>query len=84
MPRVTLYSKPECHLCDMVKEVISRVRARREFELEIRNILTDPVDHERYKNDIPVVMVDGVEIARYRLSEQRLEWGLNQGQKAEG
>jgi glutaredoxin len=80
MPRVTLYSKPECHLCDVVKEVISRVRARREFELEIRNILTDPADYERYKNDIPVVMVDGVEIARYRLSEQRLEWGLDHGQ----
>jgi hypothetical protein len=84
MPRVTLYSKPECHLCDVVKEVISRVRARREFELEIRNILTDPADYERYKNDIPVVMVDGVEIARYRLSEQRLEWALDQGQRVEG
>jgi glutaredoxin len=80
MQRVTLYSKPECHLCDVVKEVISRVRARREFELEIRNILTDPTDYERYKNDIPVVMVDGVEIARYRLSEQRLEWALDNAQ----
>jgi hypothetical protein len=80
MQRVTLYSKPECHLCHVVKEVISRVRARREFELEIRNILTDPTDYERYKNDIPVVMVDGVEIARYRLSEQRLEWALDNAQ----
>ena len=79
MPRVTLYSKPQCHLCDVVKDVIARVRTRREFDLEIRNILDDPADHQLYKNDIPVVLVDGVEIARHRLSEQRLEWALSGG-----
>jgi glutaredoxin len=77
MNRVTLYSKPGCHLCDRVKEVIEQVRQRRAFELEVRNIETDAADFERYRNDIPVVTVNGNEIARHRLSDVRLEWGLD-------
>jgi glutaredoxin len=76
MTRVTLYSKPECHLCDDVKQVIERVRACQPFDLEVRNILDDPADVAKYQTAIPVVLVNGHEIARYRLTEQRLEWGL--------
>jgi glutaredoxin len=76
MTRVTLYSKPECHVCDLVKEVIARVQKHREFELEIRNILDDPADFEKFKSEIPVVCVNGNEIARFRLSEERLKYAL--------
>lgn len=77
MNRVTLYTKPGCHLCDLVKGVIDVVRRKRAFELEIRNIQDDADDLERYRNDIPVICVNGHEIARHRLSEVRLEWGLD-------
>jgi glutaredoxin len=80
MTRVTLYSKPDCHLCDVVKDVIATVRKRREFSLEIRNILDDPRDLERFKTEIPVVFVNDREIARYRLSAQRLDFALDQAQ----
>ena len=82
MTRVTLYSKPECHLCDVVKEVIAGVKRRRKFELEIRDILDDPQDFERFKNDIPVVYVNGKEIARHRLSEARLNFALDEAEHA--
>jgi hypothetical protein len=76
MKIVTLYSKPGCHLCDVVKQVIGDVARRRRFRLELRNILDDPADLEKYKNAIPVVLVDGVEIARYRLTGHDLETAL--------
>jgi glutaredoxin len=72
MKQVTLYSKPGCHLCDPVREVILAAQRSAEFELVVRNILDDPEDFERYKHAIPVVTVDGREIARYRLTEKQL------------
>ncbi|HUB26019.1 MAG TPA: glutaredoxin family protein [Tepidisphaeraceae bacterium] len=76
MKLVTLYTKPECHLCDVVKQVIHAVSLRQRFRLEIRNILDDPADFEKYKQAIPVVCVDGQEIARYRMTAHDLEAAL--------
>ena len=74
--RVTLYSKPECGLCDEVKDAIDAVRRKRPFELELRNILENLDDYEKYKHDIPVILLDGVEIARHRMTEEQLEFAL--------
>jgi glutaredoxin len=74
---VTLYTKPGCHLCDVVKQVIGDVARRRRFRLEVRNILDDPIDTEKFKTAVPVVMVDGHEIARYRLTGHDLEAALS-------
>ena len=75
-PRVTLYTKPECGLCDEVKEVIEIVRRRRPFDVELRNILENLDEYEKYKHDIPVILLDGVEIARHRMTEEQLEFAL--------
>ena len=39
---VEIYSRPGCHLCDEVKEVIERVRRRLGFAVRVINIETDP------------------------------------------
>ena len=71
MTHVVLYSKPGCHLCDDVKAVIERVLASSPgaFDFEIRNIEQNAADFAAYQYAIPVVTVDGVEVARYRMSE---------------
>ena len=73
---VTIFTKPECGLCEEAEEVIEAVRARRPFDVVRRSILGSYEDYERYKHDIPVILVDGVEIARHHLSEQTLEQAL--------
>lgn len=78
MKRVVLYSKPGCHLCELVERIIRSVRRRRTFHLEVRNIELDPVDFENYKNDIPVIVLDGNELARHRLTAAELETALDQ------
>jgi glutaredoxin len=77
MTTVTLYAKPGCKLCEEVEDVILDVRDRRPFQFVVRNILQDLADYENYKHDIPVVVVDGAEIARHRMTAEQLERALS-------
>ena len=77
---VTLYTKPGCHLCEPVAATIASAAKVRKFEVRTRNILDHPADHERYKNAIPVVLVNGHEIARYRLSLPQLLAAIDSAQ----
>ena len=77
MRTVILYTKPGCCLCEEVQAVIHAVAGRRPLKLIERNILDDLADLERYHDLIPVVTVDGREIARYRLTEAQLEAALD-------
>jgi glutaredoxin len=73
---VTIYSKPDCELCQEAEAVIRQVATRRRFRFEKRNILENPTLHEEYRTAVPVVHVDGQEIARYRLTAFALESAL--------
>ena len=71
-PIVTLYTKPGCHLCEAAKQVIAAVRRQQPFDLVVRNILDDPAAFDRYRHAIPVVLVNGLEVARHRLAHGEL------------
>lgn len=73
---VTVYKKPNCHLCEEVEQVIRHVARRRRFKLEHKNIQDDPALEEKYAEAVPVIHVDGQEIARYRLTAYALEAAL--------
>lgn len=70
--RITIYSKPDCHLCDLAKDVIDRVRQKCDFSIEVIDITTNEHLKSLYGNDIPVVMLDGQEIARHFVRERNL------------
>jgi glutaredoxin len=72
MTTVTLYTKPDCCLCDEALEVIERVRREHRFALEKVDIRTDPSLLERHAERIPVVLVNGAEAFQYRVDEQAL------------
>lgn len=74
--RVTLYSKPQCSLCDEARDVIDEARGEFDFELDARNILEDGADYDRYKHDIPVILLDGREIARHSVTLPQLRAAL--------
>lgn len=71
-PRVRLYGRPGCSLCDKVREVIERVARRVPLVLEEVNIDGDPELLAEYHTEVPVVEVDEREVARYQLTEERL------------
>ena len=72
LPTVTLYTKPGCHLCEPVAATIAEAAKVRAFRSVSRNILDDPEDFAKYRHAIPVVTVNGIEVARYRLSLSEL------------
>ena len=69
---ITIYSKPDCHLCDLAKQVVERCRKKVDFSLEIVDISQNAELFERYRNDIPVILLDGTEIARHFVRERQL------------
>ena len=72
MHRITLYTKPGCHLCEHAKGVLARCRDRVNFNLEEVDISQNPELTGRYGNDIPVILLDGEEIARHFVRERKL------------
>ena len=71
--RLTLYSKPGCHLCDEMKHVIDAVAARVPLAVEVVDISTDADLLDRYGLEIPVLLIDGKKAAKYRIGESELE-----------
>jgi len=69
---ITICSKPDCHLCDRAKEVIERCRQKVDFAVEIIDVSQNPELLERYRDDIPVILLDGHEIARHFVRERKL------------
>jgi glutaredoxin len=59
VPKLTLYGKPGCHLCDDARKAVERVREQREFELEEVDVSADPRLHRKYGERIPVLELDG-------------------------
>jgi glutaredoxin len=60
MPRVTLYTRKGCHLCDQAADVLNRARQSVSFELEVLDIDEDDELHARYDWLVPVIAIDGV------------------------
>ena len=65
---VIIYSRPGCHLCDEAKAAIQNAGCGDRFTLEEINIESDNELLRKYKYDIPVVMIDGVEAFRHRVN----------------
>ena len=77
IPTVTLYTRPGCHLCEVVREQLEAVRREVDSHIEERNIDDDRSLREQYTDDIPVVAVDGLEICRHRLDASQLRDALS-------
>ncbi len=65
---VVLYSKPGCHLCDEMKAEIRRADCAALYTLREVNIASHPDLLARYRYEIPVLLIEGVEAFRHRLS----------------
>jgi len=80
MTSLTLIGKPGCHLCDDAREVITGVIASLEDPsavlIEERSILEDTALHDRYWDEIPVVLIDGAVHTYWRVDAERLRAAL--------
>ena len=77
-PRVVIYSRPGCHLCEEAKKVIEASGYRGEYTLEEINIESDAELLRRYRYDIPVITINGEEAFRHRLTATEFRQKLKQ------
>ncbi|MFQ5840603.1 MAG: glutaredoxin family protein [Candidatus Methylomirabilales bacterium] len=69
---LTLYTKPDCCLCEEMKAVVGRVM--REFPVRLTeiDITTDPTLEGRFGQEIPVLFINDRKAFKYRLTESEL------------
>jgi glutaredoxin len=77
MTVLTLYSKPDCHLCVEARAVLLRAQEEIEFELSEMDITTDEELHRAYFERIPVVAIGGEELFEYFVDEDALRERLH-------
>jgi glutaredoxin len=74
---ITVYSKPDCHLCADAMAALRRLQDELGFALWERDITADEELHRAYFERIPVVTLDGEELCEFFLEEalvrERLE-----------
>jgi glutaredoxin len=77
---VTVYSHPDCHLCEEAIAVLRRLRGELGFELAERDISGDDVLQRAYFERVPVVLLDGEELCEYFVDETALRERLESRQ----
>ncbi len=82
MTELLVIGKPDCHLCDVAREIVEGVIADLPDEvadgIDVReaSIADDPALYELWWEKIPVVLIDGRLHAHWRLSADRLRAAL--------
>jgi glutaredoxin len=77
MSTVVLFGREGCCLCDDAREVLERVRRRRAFDFQERDIDRDEALLRAYLERIPVVTIDGIEMFELFVEESELERRLD-------
>jgi len=67
-PRVTLYSRRDCCLCDEMKAVIKAVAAKIAIDLDEVDVDSSPQLQEQFGSKVPILFIDGRKAFKYRLT----------------
>jgi len=73
---VTVYSRKNCHLCDVALETLESVEAELDFEIE--KIFIDGNEEliNKYGEEVPVIHIDGVHHDMFRVDLVRFRSSL--------
>jgi hypothetical protein len=71
LPLVTIYSRKNCHLCDVAKEVVESAKSEVDFDLEIVFIDGDAELEKLYGEEVPVTMINGRRHDYFRVDRAR-------------
>lgn len=72
-PRVRLLARSGCHLCAAARETVRTVAARHDVAWDEVLIDDDPDLVQRYGEEVPVLLVDGIQRDFWVIDAARLE-----------
>ena len=78
-PRLVLYGRADCHLCDEMKAVVDEVRRDVALELTVVDVDTDAALVAAYGLEVPVLLIDGRKAFKYRVDAGALRRRLARG-----
>ncbi|MBI5177658.1 MAG: glutaredoxin family protein [Nitrospinae bacterium] len=81
---LTMYSRPDCHLCDEMEEMVMLVSKKVPVRLLRADISNDAELNKRYGMDIPVLEHNGQCLAKHRAHEKTLLAKLEKLARKEG
>lgn len=76
--RVVFYTKPGCHLCEDLRDQLERALRGTQVPVQYVDIAGDLDVYMRYRHDVPVLTVDGREVARHRITDAALQAALRE------
>lgn len=72
IPHLTFYTTEGCHLCEAAYKEILIAQALVSLHLEAIDIQDEFEIYELYKDDIPIVFMNGEEIGRHRITAEAI------------
>lgn len=75
---VVVYGKPDCPLCDKALTIVARLKHEFGYQIAHTDITGDPALFTRYRDEIPVIVLDGREIAPGRVTLSTVRASLAQ------
>ncbi len=81
MRRVTLYTRPGCHLCEEAEDLLATLAADFGLEISKRDITAEPTLWERFQYWVPVVAVDDTVLLYPPITSERLLTALAEGSR---
>jgi glutaredoxin len=68
--QVVVYSRKGCHLCEIIKETLSKLQRRGGFTWREVDVDSDEELRHRFTDEVPVVFIDGNKAFKYRMDER--------------
>jgi glutaredoxin len=68
--QVVVYSRKGCHLCELVKESLTKLARRGGFTWKEVDVDTDADLRREYNDQVPVVFIDGRKAFKYHMDER--------------
>ncbi len=68
--QVVVYSRKGCHLCEIVKETLSKLERRGGFTWREVDVDSDDQLRRQFTDEVPVVFIDGRKAFKYRMDER--------------
>ena len=72
MHKITIIGKPGCHLCHKAKEMVERVVGTSPTLIEELDITGNADLEAKYHDEIPVVLVDGIDRFHHQVDPNKL------------
>ena len=82
--QITMIVRTGCHLCVAAEAALARVigRFNAEYPDQPYNVtltdISDQVDYQRFTDELPVLLINGEQVAFWRIDEERVFGKLSQ------